>query len=57
MRWSLFFDGAEAMHFSDYFRRGGYGIRSFGCVDIASFTGARWVFRHAPVGTPFIVYH
>jgi peptidoglycan hydrolase-like protein with peptidoglycan-binding domain len=57
MRWSLFFDGAEAMHFSDYFRRGGYSIRSFGCVDIASFDGARWVFRNSPVGTPFIVYH
>jgi peptidoglycan hydrolase-like protein with peptidoglycan-binding domain len=57
MRWSLFFDGAEAMHFSDYFRRGGYSIRSFGCVDIASFDGARWVFRNSPIGTPFIVYH
>jgi peptidoglycan hydrolase-like protein with peptidoglycan-binding domain len=57
MRWSLFFDGAEAMHFSDYFRRGGYSIRSFGCVDIGSFEGARWVFRHSPIGTPFIVYH
>jgi hypothetical protein len=57
MKWSLFFDGAEAMHFSDYFRRGGYTIRSFGCVDIASSSGARWVFRHSPVGTPFIVYH
>lgn len=57
MRWSLFFDGAEAMHFSDYFRRGGYSIRSFGCVDVGSFEGARWVFRNSPVGTPFIVYH
>jgi peptidoglycan hydrolase-like protein with peptidoglycan-binding domain len=57
MRWSLFFDGAEAMHFSDYFRKGGYQIRSYGCIDIASFDGARWVFRHSPLGTPFIVYH
>lgn len=56
MKWSLFFDGAEAMHFSDYFRRGGYTIRSFGCVDIGSFAGARWVYRNSPVGTPFIVY-
>ncbi len=57
MKWSLFFDGAEAMHFSDYFRRGGYQIRSYGCVDIASFEGARWVYQHSPIGTPFIVYH
>jgi peptidoglycan hydrolase-like protein with peptidoglycan-binding domain len=57
MKWSLFFDGAEAMHFSDYFRRGGYQIRSFGCVDIASFEGAMWVYRHSPIGTPFIVHH
>lgn len=56
MKWSLFFDGAEAMHFSDYFRRGGYSIRSFGCVDIGSFAGARWVYRNSPIGTPFIVY-
>jgi peptidoglycan hydrolase-like protein with peptidoglycan-binding domain len=57
MKWALFFDGAEAMHFSDYFRRGGYDIRSFGCVDIASADGAAWVYAHSPVGTPFIVYH
>ncbi len=57
MRFSLFFDGAEAMHYSDYFRRGGYAIRSFGCVDIGSLAGAEWVFEHSPIGTPFIVYH
>lgn len=57
MRWALFFDGAEAMHFSKFFRDSGYAIRSFGCVDIGDFAGARWVFNHSPVGTKFVVYH
>lgn len=57
MRWALFFDGAEAMHFSRFFRDAGYAIRSFGCVDIGDFADARWVFNHSPVGTKFVVYH
>jgi hypothetical protein len=57
MKWSLFFDGAEAMHYSRFFRDGGYSTRSFGCVDIGDFAGARWVYNHSPLGTRFIVYH
>jgi hypothetical protein len=56
MPYSLFFDGGEAFHLSRWFGRYGYANTSFGCVTVGSERDARWVFRRAPLGTPFVVY-
>ena len=56
MPYSLFFSGAQAIHYSHYFARDGYAGASHGCINLRDRRAARWLFRHAPVGTPVIVY-
>lgn len=56
MPYSLFYNGAESIHYSYYFRRDGYNGASHGCVNLRDYKGAGWLFRHSPVGTRVYVY-
>lgn len=56
MPYSLFFSGAQAIHYSPYFKRDGYAGASHGCINLRSRSDARWLYRHAPLGTPVIIY-
>jgi lipoprotein-anchoring transpeptidase ErfK/SrfK len=48
-----YFDGLRALH--GYVEVPTYAA-SHGCVRIP-YWNAKWVYRHAPIGTPVIVYH
>ncbi len=56
MPYSLFYNGAESIHYSYYFHRDGYNGASHGCVNLRDFKGAGWLFRHSPIGTRVYVY-
>ncbi len=56
MPYSLFYNGAESIHYSYYFHRDGYNGASHGCVNLRDYKGAGWLFRHAPIGTRVYVY-
>jgi lipoprotein-anchoring transpeptidase ErfK/SrfK len=56
MPYSLFYNGAESIHYSYYFHRDGYNGASHGCVNLRDFAGAGWLFRHSPLGTRVYVY-
>jgi lipoprotein-anchoring transpeptidase ErfK/SrfK len=56
MPYSLFYNGAESIHYSQYFRRDGYNGASHGCVNLRDFRAAAWLFRNSPVGTRVYVY-
>jgi len=56
MPYSLFYNGAESIHYSRLFRRDGYNGASHGCVNLRDLRGASWLFRNSPVGTRVYVY-
>lgn len=56
MPYSLFYNGAESIHYSPAFKRDGYNGASRGCVNLRSLNGAAWLFRHSPIGTRVYVY-
>lgn len=56
MPYAMWFDGAEAIHHSEYFRAAGYANSSQGCATTRDLATLRWVFAHTPVGTPAIVH-
>ncbi|MEI6372515.1 MAG: L,D-transpeptidase family protein [Actinomycetes bacterium] len=56
MAWSMFFNGGQAIHHSWYFARDGYWGNSHGCINIRDWEGLRYLYDHAPTGTPVYVY-
>ena len=56
MPYSLFFDGGQALHYSEFFARDGYNGGSHGCVNIRSMDAAKTLYRKTPVGTPVYIY-
>lgn len=56
MPFSLFFSGAQAIHYSGFFAQDGYAGASHGCINLRDRAKARWLFDRAPLGTPVIVY-
>jgi len=56
MPYSLFYNGAESIHYSYFFHRDGYNGASHGCVNLRDLKGTEWLFRHSPVGTRVYVY-
>lgn len=56
MPYSLFYNGAESIHYSKAFRLDGYNGASRGCVNLRDFRAAGWLFRHSPLGTRVYVY-
>lgn len=55
MPYSLFFNGGEAIHFSDDFVSTGYDNSSHGCVNLRDRAAAAWLYRWSPKGTRVIV--
>jgi hypothetical protein len=53
---ALFFAGAEAVHFSPYFKRDGYNGHSHGCVNVRDWNKQTLIFNSAPIGTKVVVY-
>lgn len=52
MPFSLFYNGGEAIHYSESFATGsGYNGASRGCVNLRSLEGAEWLFNWAKQGT------
>ena len=51
MPFSLFFSGGQAIHYSANFAQVGYAGASHGCVNLRSWSGARWLYDHTPLGT------
>lgn len=56
MPYSMFFSGGQAVHFSSDFLARGYAGASHGCVNVRDYDGVHWLFDHARVGDPVIVY-
>jgi lipoprotein-anchoring transpeptidase ErfK/SrfK len=56
MPYSLFYNGAESIHYSKSFRRDGYNGASYGCVNLRDYANAGWLFRNSPHGTRVYVY-
>ena len=56
MPFAMFFNGAEAVHYSKYFHRDGYYGASHGCVNIRDMAVAKFLFHVTPLGTPVIIY-
>jgi len=57
MPYSLFFNGGQAIHYSDDFAKHGYGGlgSSAGCVNLNSMTDAKWLYDWSPIYTSVIV--
>lgn len=53
---ALFFAGAEAVHFSPYFKRDGYNGHSHGCVNVRDWSKQTQIFNSAPIGTRVVIY-
>lgn len=51
MPFAMFFSGGQAVHYSPYFARDGYGGASHGCVNLRDYVKAGWLFDHVPLGT------
>lgn len=56
MPYSLFYNGSESIHYSQYFRRDGYNGASHGCVNLRDLKAAEWLYRNSPIGTRVYVY-
>jgi len=56
MPYSLFFDGGQAVHYSEDFAENGYGGASHGCVNTRNIVKMRTLFRAAKLGDRVYVY-
>lgn len=58
MPFAMFFDGGQAVHYSDNFRRTGYNGNSGGCVNVRDYEGIKWLFdSQVRTGDKVIVYN
>ncbi|MCC2594341.1 L,D-transpeptidase [Tessaracoccus sp. OS52] len=58
MPFAMFFDGGQAVHYSDNFRRVGYDGNSAGCVNVRDYDAIKWLFdTQVKVGDKVIVYY
>lgn len=51
MPFSLFFSGGQAIHYSANFAEVGYDGSSHGCVNLRTWSGARWLYDNTPLWT------
>ena len=56
MPYSMFFDGGQAIHYSENFRRVGYSWGSAGCINLRYLSLAKRMFETARVGDWVVVY-
>lgn len=55
MPYAMFFNGGEAVHYSEGFARVGWAGASHGCINIRSRKSARWLWKWTPNGTRVVV--
>jgi hypothetical protein len=56
MPYSLFFDGGQAIHYSDDFARNGYRGASHGCVNTRDYDAMQQLFNSVTEGTRVVVW-
>lgn len=56
MPFALFFNGGQAVHYSEAFARQGYNGYSHGCVNVRDYDGVKWLFDQTHVGDKVVVY-
>ena len=56
MPWSVMFDPNMYVHYSADFFNNGYSHGSHGCVNIGSYTDAKWIYDNTPLQSKVIVY-
>lgn len=56
MPWSVMFDPNMYVHYSADFVSYGYSRASHGCVNIGSYTDAKWIYDNTPLQSKVIVY-
>lgn len=56
MKYSMYFSGGQAIHYSEYFERDGYAGASAGCINTRDLAATAKLFNAVPVGTPVVVY-
>lgn len=56
MRYSMYFSGGQAIHYSPYFDRDGYSGASAGCVNTRDLAGTEAMFAAVPLGTSVFIY-
>ncbi|SDK39948.1 L,D-transpeptidase family protein [Streptomyces indicus] len=44
MPFAMFFDGGQAVHYSENFAQNGYTGGSYGCVNVRDYNGIKWLF-------------
>lgn len=56
MRYSMFFHGGQAIHYSSDFSRRGWDGASHGCINIRNLSGLKWLWDRTPTGRKVIVF-
>jgi len=56
MPFAIFFNGAQAIHYSPFFRADGYLGGSHGCVNLRDEKKAAWLFKTAGLATRVFIY-
>lgn len=53
---AMFFDGGQAVHYSESFRRNGWNGGSYGCVNVRDFDSLEWLFDQVVEGDKVVIY-
>lgn len=56
MPFALFFDGGQAVHYSENFRQNGYEGGSYGCVNVRDRESIEWLFDEVREGDTLVVH-
>ncbi|WP_415947991.1 L,D-transpeptidase family protein [Streptomyces sp. KLOTTS4A1] len=57
MPFAMFFDGGQAVHYSENFAQNGYVGGSYGCVNVRDYEGLKWLFdTQVKTGTKVVIH-
>ncbi|MEV6110264.1 peptidoglycan-binding protein [Streptomyces sp. NPDC051940] len=57
MPFAMFFDGGQAVHYSENFAQNGYTGGSYGCVNVRDYNGIKWLFdEQVKVGDKVVIH-
>ncbi|WP_165986698.1 peptidoglycan-binding protein [Streptomyces sp. YIM 98790] len=56
MPFAMFFDGGQAVHYSENFRQNGYNGGSYGCVNVRDYDSLEWLFDEVREGDKVVIY-
>ncbi|WP_307813259.1 peptidoglycan-binding protein [Streptomyces sp. N35] len=57
MPFAMFFDGGQAVHYSENFAQNGYTGGSYGCVNVRDYEGIKWLFDNQVKTGDKVVIH